>query len=162
MGKTKRLNLFMGQKTHPIGLRLGINQRPSAYWYAQSHEYTFFVNEDQQIRNYLFQKYHNCSIASIKIERRETNIRLNILVAQIRSLIGTKGEDLEQLRKNVLHKCQNFRQNYFHAHKGFKTKPHFIDQLKLQIFVHQVSCPNANAKYLANFIVLELEKRIPF
>jgi small subunit ribosomal protein S3 len=149
----------MGQKTHPLGLRLGINQRSSSQWYAKNREYSFFVREDNHLRNYIYQKHPYCIISEIIIERRGINIRFNISAAQINYLIGPKGKVLKKLCNEVQQECERFRHNYL---KLFNTQLKLNEKSKIQVYVRQVIQPDENAKCLASFIVLELEKRAPF
>lgn len=149
----------MGQKTHPLGLRLGITQRSSSQWYAKNCEYSFFVREDHHLRNYIYQKHPYCIISEIIIERRGVNIRFNISAAQINYLVGPKGKVLKKLCDDIQHECERFRRNYL---KLFTTQIKLNEKSKIQVYVRQVVQPDENAKCLASFIVLELEKRAPF
>jgi small subunit ribosomal protein S3 len=149
----------MGQKTHPLGLRLGINQRSSSQWYANSCSYSFFVKEDNHLRNYIYKNYQHCIISEIIIERRGNGIRFNISAVQINYLIGPKGKILEKLCKNLQTECQRFRRTYFYFSNKNIKKP---QESKIQIYLRQITNPDENAKCLGNFIVIELEKRSPF
>jgi small subunit ribosomal protein S3 len=149
----------MGQKTHPIGLRLGINQYSRSQWYAKGCDYSFFVREDHYLRNYIFQIYQYCIISEITIERRRISIRFNINAAQISYLVGPTGKTLEKLCYKLQTKCEFFRRNYINI---FNNKLRIAEKPKIQVYVRQLNCPDENAQYLANFIVIELEKRVPF
>lgn len=149
----------MGQKTHPLGLRLGINQRSRSQWYAKNCDYNFFVREDNHLRKYIYRNYKYCNISEIIIERRGTGIRFNISAVQINYLIGPKGKILAKLCSNLETECQRFRRKYssFSASRIVVPK-----DVKIQVYLRQVLNPDENAKCVANFIVLELEKRAPF
>jgi small subunit ribosomal protein S3 len=149
----------MGQKTHPLGLRLGINQRSSSQWYAKGCEYSFFVREDNHLRKYIHHKHQYCIISEIMIERRRTSIRFNISAAQINYLVGPKGKVLEKLCSQLHNESQKFRDNYFGL---LNPEIKLTEKPKIQVYVRQVIYPDENAKCLASFIVLELEKRAPF
>merc|ERR1712224_341254 len=98
--KKKRLFLkIMGQKTHPIGIRLGITQNSRSHWYAKKSKYAFFVKEDYLIRNYVFQNCYNSIVSEVEIERQEIYIRIRISAAKVKSLIGVKGKYLDNLRR---------------------------------------------------------------
>jgi small subunit ribosomal protein S3 len=147
----------MGQKIHPVGLRLGINQQHCSTWYAKSCDYSFFVREDAHLRNYILQTYKHCTIVNISIERRRKSIRINISASHISSLLG---KILEKLCHDLQTECRKFRKNYFPVHPIIQIK--VVEIPKIQVYVRQLIYPDENAKYLANFIVTELEKRVPF
>lgn len=147
----------MGQKIHPVGLRLGINQQYCSTWYAKSCDYSFFVREDTHLRNYILQTYKHCTIVNIAIERRRKSIRVNISASHINSLLG---KILEKLCHDLQVECRQFRKNYFPIRPILEAKAAEIP--KIQVYVRKLICPDENAKYLANFIVIELEKRVPF
>lgn len=161
--KTKRLFflLFMGQKIHPIGVRLGITQQAQSNWFAKHTDYAFFIKEDYHLRNYIFRSYRHCTISEIDIERRGMGVRLRISAAQVRSLVGSERKTLRNLRYSLQKVCQQVRQDYI-RHFGDKNNFQITEKPEIQIFVRQVIQSDANAKCLANFIVLELEKRTPF
>jgi small subunit ribosomal protein S3 len=158
--KFKRLIfLLWDKKTHPLGLRLGINQRSSSQWYAKGFEYSFFVREDLYLRNCIYREHQYCIISEIIIERRGINIRFNISAAHIKYLVGPKGKILKKLCSTLQNQCESFRHNYL---KLFNTKINLTEKPKIQVYVRQVVQPDENAKCLASSIVIELEKRSPF
>jgi len=150
----------MGQKTHPIGIRLGINRRSCSDWYAKGADYAFFVNEDQRLRSYVFSTYRHCIISAVEIDRRGiTRVRIRIFSAQIVPMVGLDGKGIETLRRRLEQKCQRFRKEYFRRSSIMKPRSPVAE---IQISVHQVMRPEAEARCLADFIVIELEKRTPF
>lgn len=152
----------MGQKTHPIGVRLGINERSQSHWYAKKIDYAFFLKEDQYLRDYIFKTCRHCLVLAIEIERREMGIRIRISAAQVRPLVGVDGKALEKLRGDLQRKCRYLRNDYL-RHFGFlQTNIKINEKPSIQIFVRQLSRPESDAIYLADFIVIELEKRTPF
>ncbi len=90
----------MGQKTHPIGFRLGIVKDWNSTWFTDKH-YADWLNEDLLLRKYIMARVGNAGIASIKIKRfRE---KVNIIVATSRPgvVIGRKGAKADQLRAEL-------------------------------------------------------------
>ena len=75
----------MGQKVHPIGIRLGITKEWSSKWYADSQTYSDYVYQDQQIREFLKKKLKDAFVSRIQIDRPAKragitihDVRLNI------------------------------------------------------------------------------------
>jgi small subunit ribosomal protein S3 len=151
----------MGQKVHPIGVRLGITQASQSNWYAKGARYSFFLREDKYLRGYLFQTCRHCIISKIEIERRRTSVRIRLSAARIIPLVGVEGKSLEKFRQDLQQKCQRFRRRFFRSLVSPRVNE-ITESLSIQIFVRQLSCPEADAQYLAGFIVTELEKRAPF
>lgn len=152
----------MGQKTHPIGIRLGLTKQSCSRWYARGEDYAFFLREDKCLRDYVSQFCRQCIISEIKIERRRVGIRLRISIAQVRFFVGSEGRALETLRQKLCRKCRSFRSKYFQHFSFSKTSFKEGKRPEIQIFVRQLGCPEANAQCLTDFIVFELEKRTPF
>ena len=59
----------MGQKVHPIGIRLGISQDWNSTWYADSDNYADYLNDDIAIRKYLKKELSHASVSRIQIQR---------------------------------------------------------------------------------------------
>lgn len=151
----------MGQKTHPIGVRLGIIQKTRSIWYAKKSEYALFIKEDHHLRNYVIQTRNNCGISSIEIERRGYGVRVRISSAQIIPFVGKEGSSLEKLRRELQLECKKIRLNYFKLF-GLLKDENLIEKFEIQIFLRQLDCPESDARCIANFIAMEVEKRVPF
>ena len=91
----------MGQKVHPVGIRLGIIKDWTSTWYAGTKDYPNFLHTDMQVRNYLRRELANASVSRIQIERPANNARIIIHTARPGIVIGKKGEDIEKLRFTV-------------------------------------------------------------
>jgi small subunit ribosomal protein S3 len=154
----------MGQKVHPIGIRLGITCQPSSHWYEKKAYCALFVKEDRYIRDFVCRFHFHCTISQIVIERRGRGVRVRILSSQIGVLVGSNGKTVEKLRWNLQQRCQCVRQNYFRRFRMSISQVDFgkIQNLEIQVFVQQLRSIESDAQYLADFIVSELEKRVPF
>jgi small subunit ribosomal protein S3 len=141
---------------------LGITKTSVSCWYATGANYAFFLREDKYLRDYIFQSYHHCIISKINIERRGSGVRVRVSIAQVRFFVGSDGKELEGLRRNLQLKCCRFRDNYLQHFTFLKSPIQTAERPKVQVFVRQLECPEADSWFLTNFIVLELEKRIPF
>ena len=91
----------MGQKVHPVGIRLGIIKDWTSTWYAGTKDYPNFLHTDMQVRNYLRSELANASVSRIQIERPANNARIIIHTARPGIVIGKKGEDIEKLRLTI-------------------------------------------------------------
>jgi len=84
----------MGQKVHPIGIRLGIVKDWTSTWYAGSDQYADFLNLDLQTRDFIKNKLKHASVSRINIERPANNAAITIHTARPGIVIGKKGEDI--------------------------------------------------------------------
>ena len=91
----------MGQKTHPIGLRLGIIKDWNSKWFANKSEYKIFLHEDLKIRGYIKKKLMHASIAAVDIERTANKVSIIIHTARPGIIIGKKGSEVEVLKKEL-------------------------------------------------------------
>ncbi len=132
----------MGQKVSPIGLRIGINKGWDSTWYADKDEFAKYIKEDNKIRNFIKKNYGNCAISKISIERTKSKLVINIYTGRPGMLIGAKGVGIEEFKKQ-LQKVVNPTKN-------------------LIVNVKEIKKPDLDAVLVAESIVSQLEKRIPF
>ena len=134
----------MGQKTHPLGFRLGITQEHKSTWYANFNQYANILKEDDKIRTYINTIAKTNSISNIRINRNGLNdqIQLNIETGKPGILVGDLGSGLETLLTNIKKLLQSSRQ--------------------LTINVFEVEKVDLNASLLADLVAEQLEKRIAF
>jgi small subunit ribosomal protein S3 len=79
----------MGQKVHPIGIRLGVIKRHNANWYASPKNYADFLLTDLAVREYLYKKLKNAAVSRILIERPSETLVLR-LVQLVQALSSVK------------------------------------------------------------------------
>jgi small subunit ribosomal protein S3 len=130
----------MGQKVHPVGIRLGITRDWNARWYADSKNYSDFLVSDIAIREELNKQLAHASISNINIERVANGIRIAIHTARPGVVIGKKGEDIEKL----------------------KAKISAMTGMPVNINIEEIKKPELDAKLVAESIAQQLEKRIQF
>ncbi len=133
----------MGQKVHPIGIRLGIVKDWSSKWYADSKTFPEYVRADHQLRVFIKNKLKDASVSRITIERPAKKANITIFTARPGIVIGKKGEDIENLRAEV---------------------SKMID-MKLQdvrINISEVRKPELDAQLVAEGIAQQLERRVMF
>lgn len=134
----------MGQKTHPLGFRLGIIQNHKSSWYANFNQYSNILKEDDEIRTYIQTISKANSISNVQINRNGLNnqIQLNIETGKPGILVGNLGASLETLLNNIKKLLPSDRQ--------------------LTINVFEVEKVDLNASLLADLVAEQLEKRIAF
>ena len=90
----------MGQKVHPIGMRVGIIRDWDAKWYADK-QFADYLHEDLKIREYLYKKLADASISTIQIERAANRVVVSIHTAKPGMVIGKGGSEVEVLRNGL-------------------------------------------------------------
>ena len=96
----------MGQKIHPTGFRLSVSRNWASRWYANNRDFAGMLAEDIKVREYLKAKLKNAAVSRVLIERPAKNARITIYSARPGVVIGKKGEDIENLKRelaNLLH-----------------------------------------------------------
>ena len=129
----------MGQKTHPVGNRLGITRTWDSRWYLKKG-YADQLIEDINIRKMIKAKLYHAGVARIEIERMGQKIRIIIHTARPGIIIGKKGAEVEKLRKEL---------------EGLTGREAAID-------IKEIRKPELNAQLVAENIALQLEKRVAF
>ena len=85
----------MGQKVHPIGIRLGIVKDHNSVWYADSKTFADKLVSDLEVRSYVEKKLEHASVSRVVIERPANTARITIRTARPGVVIGKKCEDVE-------------------------------------------------------------------
>jgi small subunit ribosomal protein S3 len=129
----------VGQKVHPVGFRLGINRTWNSRWFAGS-EFATFVIEDHEIRRFLKKRLSQAGISKIEIDRATDKVRLRIYTSRPGIIIGKRGVEIENLRKEIEAKIK---------------REVFID-------IKEVRRPEVEAQLAAENIALQLVRRVAF
>jgi small subunit ribosomal protein S3 len=88
----------MGQKTHPIGLRLGIVKTWDSRWFAtKAKNFAELLKEDIFLKRYLKHRLFQAGISKIIVERKATKVTITIRTARPGLVIGRKGEQVDKL-----------------------------------------------------------------
>ena len=90
----------MGQKSNPIGLRLGINREWDSIWYDEKN-FSDRIKEDLAIRNYIYTKYSTASISKVGIKRTSERATVTINTARPGLIIGKGGSEVDLLKKSL-------------------------------------------------------------
>lgn len=91
----------MGQKTHPIGFRVGITEPWRSRWYAGKQEFAKLLVEDQKIRQYIEKNWNFAQIPRVEIERTSDMVTVFLHSARPGILIGKKGAKVDKLREDL-------------------------------------------------------------
>lgn len=129
----------MGQKIHPVGLRLGITRTWDSRWFEKKH-YKDWLHEDVKIRKYFTRWMRPAAISKIEIERRANQARVIVNTGKPGIIIGKRGVGIEEIRKNLEQ----------------------ITGKSVQVNVMEIKHPEVDARLVAQNIVDQLEKRIAF
>ncbi len=129
----------MGQKVNPIALRLGIVKTWDSRWYSEK-KYSDYILEDYNIRKFLKKKLYHAGISSIEIERSSKRVRLRIYTARPGIVIGKKGSEIEQLKKEL---------------------EKMISQ-EILIDIQEVRKPEIDAQLVAENVALQIVRRVAF
>ena len=134
----------MGQKTHPLGFRLGITQKHRSLWYTNFHNYPNLLKEDEQIRAYFTKIAKPTSISDILINRNGLcdQIQLNIETGRPGVLVG---EDASNIKKIIVDLKRILPKNR-----------------QLTISIIEIEKASFNAALVADLVVKQLEERIAF
>src|SRR5258708_12959674 len=90
----------MGQKTHPIGFRLGIVKTWTSKWYEEKN-YAKWLHEDIKLKKEIKKKLQHAGIAGVDIERAANKAKINIYTARPGIVIGKRGAGVKQLKKEA-------------------------------------------------------------
>ena len=129
----------MGQKVNPIGLRVGINRTWDSRWFADK-DYAQLLHEDLRLKKYLTERLNQAGVARVVIERPAKKARVTIHTARPGVVIGKKGADIENLRKDL-------------------TK---MTGSEVSLNIIEIRKPEIDAKLIADNIAQQLERRVAF
>jgi small subunit ribosomal protein S3 len=129
----------LGQKTHPVGIRLGITRTWDSRWYLKKG-YADQLLEDITIKKEIKDKLFHAGVSKIEIERAGQKIRVIIYTARPGIIIGKKGSEVEKLRKDI---------------ELMSGKQAMVD-------IKEIRKPEIDAQLVAENIALQLEKRVAF
>ncbi len=90
----------MGQKTHPIGFRLGINRDWDSKWFDEKN-FSDVLQEDLMLRKYIRTRLQRAAVSRIEIERTAQKITLTIHTARPGIVIGRKGQEVDKLKEEL-------------------------------------------------------------
>ena len=129
----------MGQKTHPVGFRLGYVKTWDSKWYAEK-DYSKLLHEDLKLRDYIKQKLYHAGISRVAIERSTNKCRINIFTARPAVVIGRRGQEVDQLRAELQR----------------------LTSAEVFINIQEVRPAETDAQLISENVALQLERRVSF
>ena len=129
----------MGQKVNPRGFRIGITEGWQSKWFA-GKEFARFIGEDVKIRRFVKSKLQAAGLARVEIERAAARVKINIHTAKPGLVIGKKGKDIEDLRKEL---------------KSLVSRD-------VTLSIIEARKPDMDAQLVAEGIAFQLQRRVNF
>ena len=129
----------MGQKVHPIGMRVGVIRDWDAKWYAEK-EYAEFLHDDLRIRKFIASKLADAAVSTVEIERAANRVNVSIHTAKPGMVIGKGGAEVENLRKEL----------------------NKLTGKRVHINIVEIKKPDLDAKLVGEGIARQLENRVAF
>jgi small subunit ribosomal protein S3 len=129
----------LGQKVNPIGLRLGIVKTWESRWFGGKN-YAQYIFEDHKLRTFIKKKLYHAGVSRIEIERSSKRVRLRIYTSRPGIVIGKKGSEISQLKKDV----------------------EKITSHEVQIDIQEIRKPEIEAQLVAENVALQIVRRVAF
>jgi small subunit ribosomal protein S3 len=129
----------LGQKVHPVGLRVGIIRDWESKWYS-GKEYATLLHEDIRVREFIKKRLKDSAVSKVEIERAANRLNVSIYTAKPGMVIGKGGSEVEALRNNL-------------------TK---MTGKKVHININEIKSPELDAYLVAENIASQLERRVAF
>ncbi len=127
----------MGQKVHPVGLRIGIIRDWESRWYSDKH-FADYLHEDLRIRKYIKEKLSRAGIPRIEIERQSKAVKITVHAARPGIIIGRGGTGIDALRKELAE----------------------LTGKEVQLNVQEIRRPDLEAQLVAENVAQQLERRV--
>lgn len=129
----------MGQKIHPLGMRIGVIRDWDAKWFAKKN-YVELLHEDLAIREFLTKKLSEASVSKVEIERAANRVRVTVHTAKPGMVIGRGGSGVEELRKNL----------------------EKLTGKQVHVNILEIKVPELDSQLVANNVASQLVRRIAF
>jgi len=129
----------LGQKTHPVGFRLGVIKTWDSRWFSK-RDFGTLVVEDKEIRRFVKRRLEQAGISKIEIERASNKVKLRIHTARPGIVIGKKGAEIEALRKELEKRVHR----------------------EVLIDIQEIRKPETDAQLVAENVAQQLLRRVAF
>lgn len=129
----------MGQKTNPIGFRLGITKQWRSRWFA-NRDFPQLLKEDEMLRKYIKTRLGHAAIADVRIERKPGKVVVTIHTGRPGVVIGKKGAEVDKLREEIAR----------------------LSGKEVGVNVEEIKRPELDAQLVADNIANQLSQRISF
>jgi small subunit ribosomal protein S3 len=129
----------LGQKTNPVGFRLGINRTWKSLWFDEKG-FSEKLREDLMLRNYIRNRLPNAGISEVEIKRTPKRITLTIHTARPGIVIGKKGAEVDKVKEELQR----------------------LTSQEIQVNVHEIKRPELDAYLVAENVAKQLESKVSF
>jgi len=129
----------LGQKTHPIGFRLGFNKSWKSLWFDEK-EFPKKLEEDLMLRKYILKRLQNAGVSQIEIKRTPKRITLTIHTSRPGIVIGKKGAEVDKLKEELQR----------------------LTSQEIQLNIHEIKRPELDAYLVADNIAKQIESKVSF
>ncbi|MCB2202068.1 30S ribosomal protein S3 [bacterium] len=130
----------MGQKTHPIGFRLGVIRHWNNRWFAPDRNFADLVHEDMMVKRYINRRLDNAGIANVVISRQPKKVTVDIMTSRPGIVIGRRGAEVDKLREEL----------------------QLLTSKEIMLNIVEVRKPELDAKLVADSIARQIEGRVSF
>lgn len=129
----------MGQKTHPVGFRLGVIRSWESKWYEEKN-YAQWLHEDIRLRDWVKEKLQSAGISKVEIERAANKVKVSIYTPRPGIVIGKKGVGIEGLKRDL----------------------QVLSGNEVFVNIHEVRKAEIDAQLVAENVAMQLERRVAF
>jgi small subunit ribosomal protein S3 len=130
----------LGQKTHPIGFRVGVNKPWNSRWFASQRNFADLVHEDIMVKRYIAKRLDNAGISKVVISRAPKRVTVDIHTARPGIVIGRRGAEVDKLREEL----------------------QLLTKKSILLNIVEVRKPELSAQLVADGIARQLEGRMSF
>lgn len=138
----------MGKKINPKVFRTGVIKNWPSVWFKSGEDYIKGVRQDVGLRKHLKKTLREAGVDEVNIERDSRRINIDIHTAKPGLIIGRGGTGIEDLKKKI--------------HRKFFPQPSGVKAGDININIKEVSRPGLSAEIVAQSMVLDIEKRVPY
>ncbi|MCX6812652.1 MAG: 30S ribosomal protein S3 [Candidatus Berkelbacteria bacterium] len=131
----------MGQKVNPTSWRMKINENWRSRWFGRGKNYAQYLHQDLQIRKHILKEYKSAAVSKVEIDRDANKVTITIKTARPGVIIGRGGVGAEKIKSEI---------------------EKFLGDSKIKINIEEIKNPDVDANVVAQNIVAQIEKRIPF
>lgn len=132
----------MGQKTHPLGFRLGVTQTHRSLWFGEKKSYPSQLREDHLVREYVYSQLSGAGISKVEIHRKPNQMELFIHASRPGVIVGRSGSGIDTLKENLQKIC--------------------VSSSQIRVNVVELINADSDASLIGEFIAQQLEKRVAF
>ena len=130
----------MGQKVHPVGMRIGIIRDWESKWYAGKKDYKNLLFEDLKVREFVMRRLKDAAVSHVQIERSANRVNVTVHTAKPGMVIGKGGAEVDNLRNQLA----------------------ALTGKRVHINITEIKTADLDAKLVADNIAQQLERRVAF